>query len=146
MPKRRRSGGSARDVLAVDEDPARVGRLEAGDQAQHGRLAAAGGAEQGDDLALAGAERDAARDGERAEALLERLEAEKVGHPAAGSYLETETRARDTRTSRPSSAKETGRNRRQKARGSPPSRTKTWAPMRLASDEIGVPQPPALTP
>ena len=86
--------GQRGDVLALDEDPARVRGLEAGDQAQHGRLAAAGGPEQRDDLALRGGEGDLARDGERAEALLERLEAEELGHPGAVVYAH-ETSARD---------------------------------------------------
>ena len=45
-------GRHAGDVLAVEEDPARVGLLEAGDQAQAGRLARARRPEQREELAV----------------------------------------------------------------------------------------------
>ena len=69
-------GRGGRDVLAVDEDAPRVGRLEAGDQPQHRRLAAAGGTEERDDLALRRPTSETPRvTGVLAEALLEALEA-----------------------------------------------------------------------
>ena len=44
-------GGTPRQVLAVDDDPARVGAVEAGHEPKRGRLAAAARAEQRDELA-----------------------------------------------------------------------------------------------
>ena len=70
-------GRQSRDVLAIDDDAARVGRLEAGRQAQHRRLAAARGTQQRQDLARARRERDARAASEGAEALLERFEAQE---------------------------------------------------------------------
>src|SRR5207247_10133105 len=42
----------ARDVRALDDDPARVGVVEAADHVEHGRLAGAVGPDHRDDLAL----------------------------------------------------------------------------------------------
>ena len=64
-PVRRHAG----DVLAVEQDAALVGRLEAGEHAQQRGLAAAGRAEQREELALVDVERHAVDGGEAAEAL-----------------------------------------------------------------------------
>ena len=60
------SGGSARDVLAVDADRARLGPDEAGDRAQQRRLAAARAAEERDHLAALDVEAHAVEHARRA--------------------------------------------------------------------------------
>ncbi len=56
-------------VLAVDQDAAAIGRLEARDHAQQGGLAAARAAQKGEQLAAPDVEIDAVDRGDRAEAL-----------------------------------------------------------------------------
>ena len=62
-------GGQAGHVLAVDQDLAGVGLLEAGDHPQGRRLAAARGAEQGEELAAGELEVEVVDGDEVAEAL-----------------------------------------------------------------------------
>ena len=62
------------DLLAADDDPARVDRLEQVDAAQERRLARAGGADQADDLVLGEREVDAAEHLELAERLVDALD------------------------------------------------------------------------
>jgi len=90
-------GGQAGDVLALDPDAPRVEDLEARDETQDGRLAAARRSEQGDDLAARGGQRHAPRDRGVAEALLETLEPQEVGH---GARIIHETSKSDTAASR----------------------------------------------
>ena len=86
------------DLLAGDDDPAGVDRLEQVDAAEEGRLARAGRADQADDLVLGEREVDAAEHLELAERLVDALEREQVS---------TEVRHRGaalTRASRPAVA------------------------------------------
>ena len=62
-------GRRAGDVVAVEQDAAVAGRLEAGEHAQQRGLAAAGGAKQREELVLADIERDAVDGGDPAEIL-----------------------------------------------------------------------------
>ena len=82
MPMSRLFGGDARDVLAVDDDPARVGAVEAGDEPQRRRLAAARRPEQREELALAELDLDAVERLHGAEVAVEVLQFE-VGHQRA---------------------------------------------------------------
>ncbi len=66
-------------VLAVDQDAAGVGRLEAGQQAQQRGLAAARAAQQGEQLAAFDVEIDAVDGGDRAEALGDALRCGRSG-------------------------------------------------------------------
>ena len=63
-------------VLAVDEEPAGIGRLEARQQAQQRGLAAARAAQQGKQLAAFDDEIDLVDGGDRAEALGEPFDAD----------------------------------------------------------------------
>jgi hypothetical protein len=65
-----RSAGARRgDVLAADEDPPAIGRLEAGDETQRRRLAGAARPEQDDEFAARDSERELVDRRHRAEAL-----------------------------------------------------------------------------
>jgi hypothetical protein len=65
--------GSLRDVVAVEHDPAGVGRHEAEDQVERSRLSRAVGSEQPDDLPRSDADRDVVHDAPAAVRLVERL-------------------------------------------------------------------------
>ena len=75
------------DLLAVDDDAARVDRLEQVDAAQEGRLARAGGADQADDLVLRDVEVDPAQHLELAERLVETLDLDRAHAEASGQPL-----------------------------------------------------------
>ena len=79
MPMSRLLGGMPVDVLAVDDDPALVGPVEARDEAQRGRLAAARWAEHRQELALAEGDVDAVQRLDGAEVAMEVLQLE-IGH------------------------------------------------------------------
>ena len=72
------------DLLALDDDPAGIDRLEQVDAAQERRLAAARRADEADDLVLGDVEVDAAQDLERAERLVEALD-RRAGTPSSGA-------------------------------------------------------------
>ena len=92
----RRCGGTARDVLAVEQDAALVRRLEAGEQAQQRGLAAAGRAEQREELALEDVERQAVDRGDAAEALADGLEPHQRPRGRIGPGRERPPRAAAT--------------------------------------------------
>ena len=62
------------DLVALDDDPAGVDRLEQVDAAQERRLARSRRADEADDLVLGDVEVDAAQDLERAERLVQALD------------------------------------------------------------------------
>src|SRR5262249_12525226 len=91
-------GSDAGDVLALDEDPARVRPVEAGDEAQRRRLAAARRSEQRQELALAELDVDALERLEAAELTVKILEVE-VRHLAPAITALRAPRLRPTRSS-----------------------------------------------
>ena len=72
------------DLLAVDDDPAGVDRLEQVDAAQQRRLARAGGADQADDLVLGDVEVDPAQHLELAERLAQPFDHDARSREAPG--------------------------------------------------------------
>ena len=83
----RRFGGIGRDVDAVEQDAARVRRLEAGKQAEQRGLAAAGRAEQREELVLADVERDRVDRGRAAEALGHAVDGKQRARRAHGAIV-----------------------------------------------------------
>ena len=83
-PPVRRDG---RDVGAVEQDAARVRRLEAGEHAEQRGLAAAGGPEQREELVLADVERDAVDGGRPAEALGDAVDREQRARRGHGAIV-----------------------------------------------------------
>ena len=88
---------AARRVLALEEDLAAVGPLEAGDDAQEARLAGAGGAEEGHELAVGHLQADVVHRGERAEGLRDVADLDAHGsalssHLGGGSGSSTASR------------------------------------------------------
>src|SRR4051812_12309377 len=86
-----------RDVLAVDDDPAAVGSIEAGDEPQRRRLAAARRAEQREELALAELHLDPVERLDGAEVAVQVPELE-VGHQRAAAICARAPRCRPTRS------------------------------------------------
>ena len=87
------STARAGDLLAADDDAARVDRLEQVDAAQQGRLAGAGRADQADDLVLLEREVDAAQHLELAERLVHVLHAERLAHASLPACCRRRSRA-----------------------------------------------------
>ena len=72
-------GAQAGDVVAVEEDPAGVERLEAGDQVEQRRLAGAVRTDDAEDLALVDVEGDVGVGGQAAVALGDAFDVEQDG-------------------------------------------------------------------
>ncbi len=80
----RAQGGVARDVRAIEQQPAGIRRLEAGDDAQQRGLAGAGAAEQGEEFTLARWSRSSASSARVAPKRLVIASARSSGGGAAG--------------------------------------------------------------
>ena len=76
-----------RDVDAVEQDAARVRRLEAGEQAQERGLAAAGRAEEGEELVLADVERHGLDGGRAPETLRDAVDGEQRARRGHGAIV-----------------------------------------------------------
>src|SRR5439155_24941476 len=75
-----------RDVLALDDDPARVGVVEAADHVEHGRLAGAVGPDHREDLALLDIEAHLRHGLDAAERLRDLADLDERAHMPGGGY------------------------------------------------------------
>ena len=100
------------DLLAGDDDPPGVDRLEQVHAAQQGRLAGARGADQADDLVLGHGEVDPAQHLELAERLVQPLDPERVAHTSRPACWRRRSRATSQSVNRASGIGEEHEQRR----------------------------------